>query len=357
MTCHLRVISPGARSLVQDLGFRQARAQGVPAAGVLDRDSLFLVNALLGNPAGTEALELAMTSPILQAEYGSVRIATSGGLRGSILSPDGAERVVPAWTATTLNPGERLRLDAPERGASALLGIGGGLDLAEIMGSRATLTRAALGGVGGRGLAEGDRLYPRRPCVTDVPDLTFHMAPPADAGPLRVVPGPQDDRFTAAAWQTFTTAQFEITPQSDRMGMRLQGPVLEHDPTQGPDIISDGAAPGAIQVPGNGQPIILLADAQTTGGYTKIATVIGADLPRLAARIPGDTLRFTVVSVAQAEAAARSRHALLKQIAGSIGAANPGGIDQTALHSVNLISGVVDMRSADHFPGHLADRD
>lgn len=357
MTCHLRVISPGARSLVQDLGFRQARAQGVPAAGVLDRDGLFLVNALLGNPPNTEALEFAMTAPVLQAEGAPVRVATGGGLRGSVLAPDGAERVLPAWTATTLRPGERLRLEAPERGATALLGICGGLELPEVMGSRATLTRAGLGGIGGRGLAEGDRLYLRRACVTDAPDLTFRMPPRADNGPLRVVPGPQDDRFTAAAWQVFTTAQYEITTQSDRMGMRLQGPVLEHDPEQGPDIISDGAAPGAIQVPGNGQPIILLADAQTTGGYTKIATVVGADLSRLATRIPGDSLRFTAVTVAQAEAAARSRHALLKQIVGSIGPANYGGIDETVLHSANLISGVVDMRSADHFPGHLADSD
>ena len=357
MSGHLRVISPGARSLVQDLGFRQARAQGVPAAGVLDRDGLFLANALLGNPPGAEALELAMTGPVLEAVGGPVRIATGDGLRGLIRGRDGAERALPAWTATTLQPGDVLRLDPPERGATALLGIGGGIDLPEVMGSRSTLTRAALGGIGGRGLAEGDLLRPRMTCATDAPDLTFRTPPPAVTGPLRVVPGPQDDRFTASAWQTFTSARFEITAQADRMGMRLQGPVLDHDPGQGPDIISDGAAPGAIQVPGNGQPIILLADAQTTGGYTKIATVIGADLPRLAACIPGDALRFTTVTVEQAENAARDRRALLRRIAGSIGPADPGGIDEAALYNGNLISGMVDMHAADHFPGHLADSD
>lgn len=357
MSCHLRVISPGARSLVQDLGFRQARAQGVPAAGVLDRDGLFLVNALLGNPHDTEVLELALTGPVLEAVGAPVRVATGGGLRGLIRASDGAERSLPAWTATTLRPGEVLRLDPPERGATALLGIGGGIDLPAVMGSRSTLTRAALGGIGGRGLAGGDLLRPRMPCATDAPDLTFRTPPPAETGPLRVVPGPQDDRFTEAAWRTFTSARFEITPQADRMGMRLQGPVLEHDPARGPDIISDGAAPGAIQVPGNGQPIILLADAQTTGGYTKIATVIGADLPRLAGCIPGDSLQFRTVSVDQAEQAARDRRALLQRIADSIGPANRGGIDEAALHSENLISGVVDMHAADHFPGHLADSD
>jgi len=356
MTAYLQVIAPGARTLVQDLGFRAARAQGVPLAGVLDQDTLFLVNALLSNPPDTEVLEVALTAPVLQVGEEAVRIATGGGLSGLVVSADGRARQVAEWTATTLPPGAQLRLNPPARGATALLGICGGLDLPEVMGSRATLLRAALGGFHGRALASGDKLKLRFQCETDAPDLTFREHLHYGNGPLRVVPGPQDDRFSNAAWEVFTTEPYEITVQSDRMGMRLVGPLLQHVEDQGADIISDGAVPGAIQVPGNGQPIILLADAQTTGGYTKIASVIGADLPRLAGNIPGDALRFTPVTVAQAEAAARSRAALLQRIAASIG---PTGIetDDAALHGQNLISGVIDMHKADHFPGHLAESD
>lgn len=348
----LRVIAPGARSLVQDLGFRRARSQGVPTAGVLDRDALFLVNALLANPPDTEVLELALTSPELQAEEGPLRIATGGGLRGTIVGADGDERMLPEWTATTLRPGARLRLDPPARGATALLGVGGGLDLAPVMDSRSTLLRAGLGGVHGRALVAGDRLRPRHPGGHGEGGLTFSAPPRAASGPLRVVPGPQDDRFAEAAWEAFTGEAFEVTAQSDRMGMRLAGTALGHAGEGGADIISDGAVPGAIQVPGNGQPIILLADAQTTGGYTKIASVIGADLPRLAQCVPGDALRFAVVSVAEAEAAARQRAGELRRIASAIVAA-ASGLDERVLHRENLVGGVVDMRAADHFPGHL----
>lgn len=356
MSGHLRVIAPGARSLVQDLGFRRARAHGVPGAGVLDRDALFLINALLGTPADTEVLELALTSPVLRAEGAPVRVATGGGLTGRIIEDNGQARALPEWTATTLAPGAVLRLDPPARGGTALFGIGGGLDLPEVMGSRSTFLRAAFGGVHGRALAEGDRLSPRLPCATDAPDLTFRTPPRHEDGPLRVVPGPQDDCFTKGAWELFCSAAYEITPQSDRMGMRLAGPVLQHMPDLGADIISDGAVPGAIQVPGDGQPIILLADAQTTGGYTKIASVIGADLSRLATKVAGDVLRFIPVSVAEAETAARARLAELHRLARSIGPAS-GGFDETALYRANLISGAVDMRDADRFPGHRPDDD
>lgn len=355
MSGHLRVITPGARSLVQDLGFRRARAHGVPGAGVLDREGLFLVNALLGNPAGTEMLELALTSPVLRAEDAPVRVATGGGLTGRITEANGHERALPEWTATTLAPGAVLRLGPPARGGTALFGIGGGLDLPEVMGSRSTLLRAAFGGFHGRALAEGDVLRPRLPCPTDAPDRSFRDPPRPEDGPLRVVPGPQDERFTAAAWELFCSAAFEITPQSDRMGMRLAGPILQHRPGHGADIISDAVVPGAIQVPGDGRPIILLADAQTTGGYTKIASVIGADLSRLAAKGAGERLRFTPVSIADAEAAARARLAELHRLAKSIGPVS-GGFDETALYRANLISGAIDMRG-DRFPGHLPDDD
>ncbi|MCP1168454.1 hypothetical protein NHG85_07930, partial [Limimaricola sp. ASW11-118] len=176
--------------------------------------------------------------------------------------------------------------------------------------------------------------------------------PPApETGPIRAVPGPQAEWFTPEAMARFFDSDYRVGAETDRMGMRLEGPVLAHS-ERGADIISDGIAPGAIQVPGSGQPIVLLADAQTTGGYPKIATVIGADLSRLARLAPGDLLRFQAVTVEEAEEAARARRAALDRMAQDIVAAGAGRIDRRALWSANLVSGAVDALCPDHFPHH-----
>ena len=353
----LRVIAPGARTLVQDRGFRDARSMGVPAGGVLDVTALRLVNALLGNPAGTEALEFVLSAPRLRAEGGLVWVATCAGLGGRVRSPDGAERPVPEWTATCLNDGDELHLAPPPRGAVGVLGIGGGLDVPMVLDSRSTCEKAMFGGFQGRSLAQGDRLLLRGPATAPGPDRRFRTSLRADSGPIRVVPGPQPENFTAAAYATFFGTGYRITPRMDRMGMRLDGARLEHSGPKAADIISDGAAPGAIQVPGNGQPIILLADAQTTGGYPKIATVIRADLPRLAACVPGDLLHFARVTVAEGEAAARAQDRHLAEVSASRTDTQTTAPDAQALLGVNLISGMIDMARPDHFPGHLGPPD
>jgi biotin-dependent carboxylase-like uncharacterized protein len=166
------------------------------------------------------------------------------------------------------------------------------------------------------------------------------------SGPVRVVLGPQEDRFTEKGIQTFLSATYTVTKEADRMGIRLDGEVIEH--TGGADIASEGVVSGSIQVPGNGKPIILMADRQTTGGYTKIATVISADLPRVGRMKPGDTLTFTAISVAEAEMIRREQEKMLKRLADGIRTALPDVyLDLNALYTQNLISGMVDACSGE----------
>lgn len=350
----LRVLRPGARSLVQDMGFVAGRGLGVPPCGVLDPETLWLLNALLGNPAGAAGLEVAMTAPRLQAEGAAIRIALGPGLAARIRDTTGELRSVAPWQAVTLAPEAVLELDPPERGAPALIGIGGEIDLPWILGSRSTCLAAGFGGLDGRALQAGDLLPVREGLPAEADEYTLTPPPPLQ-GPIRVVPGPQDDSFGAEGLARFVAAEWRLTPAIDRMGARLSGPKLEFATGKGADILSDGITPGTIQVPGNGQPIVLLADAQTTGGYAKIATVIRADLPRLARMMPGDSLRLAVVTVSEAEAAARDRAADLGRAAASRRPLAAGGVDMDALWHGGLEGGMVDMTRPDHFPGALDD--
>lgn len=352
MSARLVLDRAGARSLLQDTGFRGGRGIGVPAAGALDRDALYLLNRLLGNASDAAAIEIALMPPKLRAEDGPVRLALGPGLSGQVSGEN--PRPVGAWTAFTLHPGETVALTFDAGCPVALIGIGGELDLAVALHSRSTLPRAGLGPFG-RKLEDGDAIPISAP-TADPGDLTFAAPPRPEAGPLRAVPGPQAEWFTDAACETFFGADYSVGTETDRMGMRLEGPRLSHS-ERGADIVSDGIAPGAIQVPGNGQPIALLADAQTTGGYPKIATVIGADLSRLARLAPGNRLRFTAASVDEAEAAARARRAELDRIAEGVIPANAGRIDPRALWRVNLVGGAVDALCPDHFPHHTEPED
>ncbi len=349
MTAGLRVIRPGLRSLVQDMGFVRGRALGVPLCGALDREALWLLNRLLGNPVTAPAIELVLTAPVLRAEGAAVRLALGPGLSAQI---DGAgpPRRIQAWQAVTLNPGETLVIDPPERGAPSLIGLGGGLDLPEILGSRATCLAAGFGGFSGRALCEGDLLpVPAAPLRPDA----LLTPPPPPTGPIRVVAGPQDERFGTQGLRHLTETLWEVGAATDRMGMRLSGPPVPFAPGQGPDILSEGVVPGAIQVPGNGLPIVLRADAQTTGGYAKIATVIRADLPRLARLMPGEAVRLSLVTLPEAEAAARARQGLLEAAAKTIRPLGQDTAEAERLWQASLIGGMVDMERPDHFPGAL----
>ena len=234
-------------------------------------------------------------------------VALAGELAGRIVGVGGDVRRLAAWSAAVLQPGDSLQLGRPQ--GVAYLAVAGGFLTPPMLGSRATYARAGLGGVDGRALAAGDRL----PCLpfAGSPQHAFVAAPlQHPGGPIRVIPGPQADHFTPAALASFYSEPWTLTPARDRMGLRLAGPRLAHVPG-GADIVSDGVTPGAIQVPADGQPIVLLADCQTVGGYPKIATVIRADLPRLAHLPPGAEIRFVAVDATHAAEARAAQARLL----------------------------------------------
>jgi allophanate hydrolase len=331
----LEVVSPGAYASVQDRGRRGWRRVGVPWAGVLDPRLMRLANALAGNAADSPVIECFDGGLQLAARGGPVRLAVAGD---AVLELDrGGERhALAAWRSLTLADGDTLRLRRLERGRIAVVAVEG-LAVPQVLGSASTYARAALGGLDGRALAAGARL----PAVA-APDRREQMlaeAPPPAAGPIRVVPGPQADHFSAETLAAFGEAGYRVTADADRMGVRLEGPPLAHLGAR--EIVSDATVPGSIQVPGSGQPIVLLADAQTAGGYPKIGTVIGADLPRLAASRPGQLLRFAWVDAAEGERLARAAEAQTRALLASLRPLLVGGVDEVALYACNLVSGVV----------------
>jgi biotin-dependent carboxylase-like uncharacterized protein len=319
----------------QDLSRPGYRHLGVPLSGALDPEWLAIANALVGNPPQTVALEMRLLGPKLRAMT-PVTIALAGEFSARIEDAGGLSRPAAGWCSHVLGSGDILTIGALRSGIG-YLAVAGGFDLPPVLGSRSTYARAGLGGIDGRSLRTGDRVATGSGGAEV--SLRLFDVPHPISGPLRVMPGPQRDYFTEAAWLHFIDAEFVVSREADRMGLRLDGPRLEH--ARGADIVSDGVTPGAIQVPGDGRPIVLLADCQTVGGYPKIATVIGADLPRLGHALPGLKLRFVAVSAEQALAARRDA---ARRLAECIAGIAPGGaeLDLDALYGANLIDGVID---------------
>jgi allophanate hydrolase len=338
----LCVRSPGALSTLQDGGRHGWRRYGVPSAGALDPALMRIANALAGNAPGHPVIEFFVAGPTLQAVDGPVRVAVAGDC-GLTLTRHGDRTQLDAWRSLTLAPGDELRLGAPRHGRVACVAVAG-LAVAPVLGSVSTYTRAGLGGLAGRALAAGDRLPVRaRDPETAGPERLLRQPPRDGDAPIRVVPGPQDDHFDADAMAAFLATPWRLSREADRMGLRLEGPPLRHRPDKGADIVSDAVLPGSVQVPGNGQPIVLLADGQTMGGYPKIATVASADLGRLARAAVGTVLRFQAVTVAQAEAAAREAEAQLLHLLATIEPLTlVDGVDLAALYGHNLISAMID---------------
>lgn len=329
---------------VQDGGRPGYRHIGVPLCGALDPEWLAIANALVGNPASSAALELRLLGLRLRATA-PVTLALAGACAARIEDPSGELRQAAPWCSHSLARGETLSVGRLHEGI-AYLAFAGGLDVPEVLGSRSTYVRAGIGGLDGRALQAGDCLGIGRHGPGRMPaPLRLPQAPRRPDGPLRIVPGPQRDYFSDTAWSRLLGDGFVVSREADRMGLRLDGPRLDHDPARGADIVSDAVTPGVIQVPGDGRPIILLADCQTVGGYPKIATVIGADLPRLGRALPGETLRFVEVSMDQALAARRQA---ANDLAACIAGMAPCGaqLDLTALYDANLIDGVIDARQA-----------
>ncbi len=294
----VEIVHAGMFTTVQDRGRRGRRAQGVPLSGAADPFAARLANLLVGNDEGAAVLECTLLGPELRFS------------RDTLVALGGAEfEGLPGWQPQRVAAGETLRLGRARQGCRGVLAIAGGVEVPPLLGSRSTYVRAQLGGVEGRALRDGDRLalgalaprWPQGRWHVDARILPRY----GDPVTLRVMPGAQAAEFE----EEWEWSAFKVTAQSDRMGARLSGPALVRRSTA--ELLSTAVAPGTIQVPPDGQPIVLLADAQTLGGYPQLAHVIAVDLPLAAQLRPGATVQFETVTLAEAHELALAReHAL-----------------------------------------------
>ena len=302
----LRVIRSGLLTTIQDLGRVGYQSVGVPVAGPMDWYSHRLANRLVSNDERAAAIEVTLIGPDLVAE-GDAMCAITGA--GFDVTAGGAP--VAINRPFTVQRGDRITFGARRQGARATLAVRGGIDVPPVLGSRSTNLVAHMGPFGGRPLQAGDLL----PVGTAGSALRFcgasPLALPESAATLRVIEGPHRSRFTDAAWRRLCGESFRISTDSNRMGYRLEGPPLAH--VRGADILSEATVIGSLQVPSSGQPILLMADRQTTGGYTIIATVITADLAFAGQLAPGDAVRFAPCSRDDAIAALAARESDLRK--------------------------------------------
>jgi biotin-dependent carboxylase-like uncharacterized protein len=344
MTAILRVLSPGLLTTVQDLGRPGYQSLGIPVGGALDPVSLRAANVLVDNPPETGALEVAYLGPTLAVEADEVRLSFVGAAAAiDVFSDDAMSsgRRVEGMRSVRLQGGQVVRIGSLSGGAVLYVGIAGGLDIEPVLGSVSTCLRGNIGGWQGRALMQGDRLPLRRAEPGGDDDYGFEdldLSPPPR---FRVIVGPQSDHFSASTIAAFFDSEYTIGAGADRMGMRLEGRSLEH--ARGFNITSEAIAPGSVQVPGDGKPIVLLADRQTVGGYPKIATVISADLPALG-RLPiGAKIHFAPVTIEEAGAARRGLLATIEGLPGKRVRLAHSAADLTPrLLDCNLIGGVVD---------------
>ncbi|HEX8489648.1 MAG TPA: biotin-dependent carboxyltransferase family protein [Chthoniobacterales bacterium] len=320
---NVAVVQSGFLTSVQDLGRAGFRKSGVSVGGALDAHALRVANALVGNDDKAAGLEATLGK--LQLRFEDQRIVAWCGGAFSVRI---AGEELPPGHAALVAKDEELIMTAPDAGSRAWLAISGGIDSPLVLGSRSTDLRGNFGGFEGRSLRNGDSLplgttesfkerrFPNRrlfPGDSQSPArwISEWSAPTPWASTarrdrfLRIVRGAHWDGFTTAAQLSLVTTPFTVTSDSDRMGARLDGPVLDRaDPS---DLLSEAVAPGTLQVPPNGKPILLLGDCQTIGGYPKIAHVITVDLPLAAQLWPGDAVRFQEVLLADAQALLRER--------------------------------------------------
>ncbi|HZV97222.1 MAG TPA: biotin-dependent carboxyltransferase family protein [Candidatus Nitrosocosmicus sp.] len=302
----LRVLEAGPLTTVQDLGRAGQLRVGIPPSGPIDRDAFVLGNRLVDNPDGAAGLECTLMGPGL--EFADARWVAVTGAEAPV-TLDGAE--MPRWASFPVRAGGILKIGAARAGVRVYLAVSGGLATPAALGSRATYLRGGLGGMNGRAIRKGDVLpLGTRPGQARERRVRAERIPGHGGEPdIATILGPQADRFSAAGIAALFEGPYEMLPQSDRMGARFKGPRIEH--TRGHDIISDGIALGAIQVIGDGQPIVLLVDRQTAGGYTKIGAVCSYEIGRVGQMKPGQKLRFKQVSVSEAHAGLTARRAAL----------------------------------------------
>jgi antagonist of KipI len=307
---NVRVIKPGMLTTIQDRGRWGLQARGVPVAGPMDPVSHRLANALVGNEGDAATLEITLLGPEL--EFEAERVIAIAGAEFEITLDN---KPVPMHAPFIVSAESRLRFGPRRRGVRAYLAIAGGIAIAPTLGSRSTHLISAMGGLDGRALRAGDLLplgdgSRGRGSASALSESLMPL--PDHHARIRVLPGPQADYFTAEALDLLQSRPYVIGHHSDRMGFRLEGPRLPH--ARGADIISDATPLGVLQVPASGQPILLMADRQTSGGYPKLATVISADISAAGQLGPGDTIEFAVCEPREAMAALIAQERMLMAI-------------------------------------------
>lgn len=325
MSAALFVDACGPATSVQDAGRVGVLRFGLSSAGAMDRFALAAANALVGAAPGQAAIEIGPLPTRLVARENPVRLALFGAAREASA---GGRKLGPA-RSFVLAPGETLSLGAARGGLYTYLAVAGGIVGKPAFGSLSVHARAGLGSPIPRPLRAGDAL----PVAADPGGEDAHLAlAPAETGPIRIVLGPQDDYFSAKQIEAFLGAEWRVALASDRMGYRLDGPKIEA--ARGHNIVSDGIANGAIQIPGGGQPLVLLADRGTTGGYPKIACIATCDLGRFAQTPPGTALRLAALDIDAAQALAREFEASIDGLRARV--ILGGGMTNEALLAANV---------------------
>lgn len=308
----LAVLHAGFQTTIQDLGRYGYLRAGIPPSGPMDREAFVIANRLVGNDDNAAALEFAFLGPKLECRT-DAWIAVTGAEVDLRING----KLEPLWAALRIRSGGIIQIGPARNGCWTYLAISGGINVPPVLGSQSTYARGSLGGIEGRALKEGDLLpvkviLPKQDVLEGRKILSqYRPSFPAEVE-VRVILGPQDDYFIPDGISTFLSSAYEVTHKIDRMGYRLEGPSITH--RAGPDIISDGMPAGGIQVPGDGQPMILLVDRQSTGGYAKIATVISVDIGLVAQAQPGRRIRFRAVTLTEAHRILRQAEARLAKI-------------------------------------------
>jgi antagonist of KipI len=303
MTATLRVVQPGVLTTIQDLGRPNAVASGVPAGGAMDRFAHVAANLLVGNDRGAATLECTITGPRLAAERDCTIAITGGDLGPS----------VPMWTTVALGAGEELSFSGRRSGARAYIAVAGGIIADRWLGSMSTNLMCARGGLHGRPLVAGDLVSVGASLYAPEPGFTMaeELRPDYSDHALQVIRGPHFARLTEASQVRLRSTTFTVNPSSNRMGYRLDGAQLE---APGEELLSFSVVAGAVQLPGGGQPILLMADHQTAGGYPVIATISSASMPIAAQLAPGDELRLEETSIEDALHARAVQRAALESL-------------------------------------------
>lgn len=301
----VKVINPGFLSTIQDKGRNGYQAFGVPEAGAMDREAILIANALVGNQENTPVIEVTAMGLELEL-FGDLTIAVAGG----DLDFQVDKISLPLYQTHLIKKGSIIKFAGVKSGLRAYLAFAGKLNIPEIMGSYSTYLRGKFGGLEGRKLEKEDVLEIE---TKDVPQKIFNPLALRDYSvkEIRILLNRDEDYFTGEGINTFLTSDYIISNHSDRMGYRLEGPEILH--RNGADIISTAINFGAVQVPGHGQPIIMMADRQTVGGYAQIGRVITTDLPLLAQSLPGEAISFKEISLREAQEAYRERLSQIRQ--------------------------------------------